>query len=279
MFRNALYTLSLSCAIAACKKDTVEPPLPAPAIQLTTKPVTLINTSLVQTGGDIVSDGGYHISSQGVCYGPTNNPSVDDSMVQAGNGSESFFVNIDMSYLVSGKKYYVRAYAGNIDTVAYGNEVSFIVPDVSFYLGQSYEGGIIGYLDSTHKHGIIVAAETFEAEWGCGGTQILGANGTAIGTGYQNTTEIENSCPTQGTAADLCGNLLYQGQIDWYLPSKEELYQLYLNRNIIGGFVDDVYWSSSEHNNTDAWALLFTTGEQEPQFKSHKHFVRPVRSF
>ena len=279
MFRNTLYVLSLTCAIAACKKDSVENPLPAPAIQVTTKPVTLVNTSLVQTGGDIVSDGGYHISSQGVCYGPTNNPSVDDSMVEAGNGSESFFVNIDMSYLVSGKKYYVRAYAGNIDTVAYGNEESFVVPEVYFYLGQPYGGGIIGYIDTTHKHGIIVAAETMEAEWGCGGTQILGANGTAIGTGYQNTIEIENSCPTQGTAADLCANSAHGGQIDWYLPSQEELNQLYLNRFSIGGFNDTVYWSSSEHNNTNAWAQHFSTGEQKPEWKSHKLLVRPVRSF
>ena len=50
----------------------------------------------------------------------------------------------------------------------------------------------------------------------------------------------------------------YNGGVytDWYLPSKDELNKLYLNKVVIGGFAggfpDGFYWSSSEDSSTTA---------------------------
>jgi len=103
------------------------------------------------------------------------------------------------------------------------------------------------------------------AEWGCYGTTITGADGTAIGTGNQNTIDIMAGCLTAGIPARLCGDLVLGGYDDWYLPSIDELNKLFINRDAIGGFAGpEMYWSSTEVNNTIAWAVFFNDiGSQE----------------
>ena len=51
----------------------------------------------------------------------------------------------------------------------------------------------------------------------------------------------------------------------WRLPTKEELKMLYQNKNEIGGFTVNAYWSSTEfnmYNRNDAWRQNFYNGLQ-----------------
>ena len=147
-------------------------------------------------------------------------------------------------------------------------------------IGESYQGGIIFYLDG-NGGGLVVAPsnQSTSAEWGCLGTDISGANGTAIGTGYQNTIDIEAACTTPGTAADICANLTLDGYSDWFLPSKDELEMMYMNLNQLGGFASNFYWSSTEYDNDIAWFQRFTNGNQGSNYKTYTHSVRAVRAF
>jgi hypothetical protein len=115
--------------------------------------------------------------------------------------------------------------------------------------------------------------------WGCNGTAISGADGTAIGTGNQNTIDIMTFCNEAGIAARLCGDLVLGGYSDWYLPSTSELNQLYLNKVAIGGFADYYYWSSSEGDNGNAWNQYFGNGSQNSFSKYYTYYVRAVRAF
>ncbi len=66
---------------------------------------------------------------------------------------------------------------------------------------------------------------------------------------------------------------------DWYLPSKDELNKLYLNRAAIGGF-GEAYWSSSEQANNNGWAHYFSTNTQGAYWKDATQFrVRAIRAF
>ena len=150
-------------------------------------------------------------------------------------------------------------------------------------IGDSYQGGIIFYLDG-NGGGLIAApfdqsAYPPGAEWGCYGTAISGADGTAYGTGAQNTIDIEAGCTTPGTAADYCANLTLGGYSDWFLPSKDELNQMYLNKAVIGGFTNGYYWSSTEYDTHYGWQQFFSFGQQYDIIKYNAKVVRAVRAF
>jgi hypothetical protein len=153
------------------------------------------------------------------------------------------------------------------------------------YIGQPYRGGIIFYLDSLKAHGLIALPFDLNhsynaAKWGCSG--VLINTNSAIGTGQSNTTAIVNGCITAGIAARNCDNLVYGVYSDWYLPSLEELSQLYYRKSILTGFSTnsaDVYWSSTEVNASQAYGINFSTGYYFPTYKTSNGLVRPIRAF
>ena len=152
-------------------------------------------------------------------------------------------------------------------------------------LGQSYQGGKIAYIDSTGKHGLIAApydqtgAYPNGIQWYNGSNISTGAIGTAIGTGQANTTAIVTAQGPGSYAAKLCDDLVLNGYSDWYLPSKDELNQLYLNQAVVGGFANSLYWSSSEYGYNSAWGQYFGNGGQYNYYKNYTLAVRAVRAF
>lgn len=161
--------------------------------------------------------------------------------------------------------------------------LSFSAVPSTYTIGQVALGGIIAYINgggSTGTSGLVVTANDLgTAVWGCSGTNLPGASGTAIGTGYQNTLDIVANCATAGIAARLCADLVQGGYSDWYLPSRDELSTLYTNRVAIG-MGDNFYWSSSETAANFAYDLDFAfTGVPTTTFKTDEDTVRAVRSF
>jgi hypothetical protein len=162
----------------------------------------------------------------------------------------------------------------------------------SYTVGQSALGGKIAYIlqpgdpgyISGETHGLIATAAdiTSSAEWGCETVRLIGAMGSALGTGAQNSVDILAECADLGTAARLCANTIQDGYSDWYLPSQDELNKLYLNRTAIGGFTSGGYWSSTQFEfevNNHAVYQLFSNGAQNGISKDSLFNVRAVRSF
>ena len=136
--------------------------------------------------------------------------------------------------------------------------------------------------------GGLIAAPTDQSNaiWGCKGTS-LGVTASNIGTGNQNTIDILAGCTTAGTAADICANLTLNGYSDWFLPSSDELNEMYLNigqGNVlglgnIGGFDNNYYWSSSESYSERSLSQNFDNGEIKEKGKNDSFIVRAVRAF
>jgi len=122
-----------------------------------------------------------------------------------------------------------------------------------------------------------------ETQWGCKTSLISGADGTAIGTGEQNTADILAGCATSGIAARLADAYSYSGESDWFLPSKDELNQMYVEKIRIPGFTFGNYYylSSSEYDADFHWhQTFFGNGDQAYFWKNYSsNLLRPVRSF
>ena len=71
------------------------------------------------------------------------------------------------------------------------------------------------------------------------------------------------------------------GQIfmDWRMPTKYELNEMYLQKASIGSFVNAFYWSSTEENSQTAWYQNFLNGNVGDGPMSTSGQIRSVREF
>ncbi len=259
----------------------------SPAVASTIAATNISKTS-VTSGGNITNDNGLAITARGVCWSISSNPTTANSKTIESGTTGSFTSNI--TGLNANTVYYLRAYAINAGGTSYGDQVSVRTTD--YAIGESALGGKIAYLlqpgdpgyDANTQHGLVATATDVSvgAEWGCfsfTGSTINGADGTAIGTGNQNTIDIMAGCSTAGIAARLCGDLVLNGYSDWYLPSKDELNKLYINRVAIGGFTSNHYWTSSEVDFYHAWYQDFANGQFTNGDRRSTKYVRAIRAF
>ena len=164
-----------------------------------------------------------------------------------------------------------------------------VVGSTTLVIGDSYQGGIIFWLDATGQHGLIAATadQSTGIQWYNGTYRYTGTTGNGLYAGAMNTAMIVATQMTDNQtgnfAAKFCaeysvtvGSITYG---DWYLPSKYELNLLYLQKTAVGGFASADYWSSTELDNDYAWGQGFGNGSQSNYRKSLRHYVRAIRAF
>jgi len=90
---------------------------------VTTNAITDITQTTATCGGNVTSDGGATITSRGVCWSTSQNPTTANTKTTNGSGTGNFTSNI--TGLNANTLYYVRAYAINSAGTAYGDQVTF----------------------------------------------------------------------------------------------------------------------------------------------------------
>ena len=113
-FENFISSKKIGFAIRCIKSD-----LPV----ITTTATSSINSTSVESGGNISSDGNDPITARGICWNTTGNPTIADTKTTDGTGKGIF--NSSITELTPGTTYYICAYATNSVGTAYGNVITF----------------------------------------------------------------------------------------------------------------------------------------------------------
>ncbi len=125
----------------------------------------------------------------------------------------------------------------------------------SHFVGEKWGGGIVIFVNSGGYHGLIAEERDLK-----GGTW----------SWYAAQEIMQLGCVHGSEGAKYTG---------WRLPTKDELYTLYLLRDFIGGFSTAFYWSSTGYNENEAWHHNFVLGNQGCNFKTNAMNIRAVRDF
>jgi hypothetical protein len=112
-----------------CSSDNEEQ-TPATLPNITTNTISNLSENSATSGGVIVSDGGSNIITKGIVWNTEPNPTINlNTKTIDGSGNSNF--SSTLFNLQKGITYYVRSYATNALGTVYGNEISFLTPDIS----------------------------------------------------------------------------------------------------------------------------------------------------
>ncbi|MFL5763792.1 MAG: hypothetical protein ACJ77K_07590 [Bacteroidia bacterium] len=143
-------------------------------------------------------------------------------------------------------------------------------------IGKYYEGGIVFYIDKASRRCLIVSpVDQFSVPWSLG-VDSIGATGTAVFTGQQNTEIMLAHDTAAGTAAKVCASYIVNGFDDWYLPSRDELIALTSVYFWGGHEPPGPLWSSSETGGYFAYQV--SSGNATNDGKVISYPTRPIRT-
>ncbi|MDR1869408.1 MAG: DUF1566 domain-containing protein, partial [Treponema sp.] len=129
-----------------------------------------------------------------------------------------------------------------------------------------------------------VEGESSQTRWRVTTDTKVDNTSAAIGSGRRNTQLIvEVLSKTSGewdNAAQKANDLVLNGFDDWFLPSKDELDQMYgnLKRRNLGDFKNADYWSSTIQSGAISYQS-FGNGSQSTAGGTSRDYVRPIRQF
>ncbi len=180
------------------EQDTLTTSPTAVPPTVVTTPASDVTQVTAASGGTISSDGGELVTFRGVCWNTTPAPVIAGNHTTDGSGIGSF--TSSLTGLSSNTQYYIRAYAVNTGSTAFGNELAFIT---------------LASLTTNSVTAITQTAATCGGNIATGGGQGITARGVCWGTSANPVIAGSHTTDGTGTGAftssltGLTGNTLY----------------------------------------------------------------------
>ena len=238
----------------------------------------------------ITSDGDLPIVQRGFFVSTNTNPLATNSMVFVNSSSTLTFSNRNTG-LNENTTYYVRAFVTNTYQTSISAEILSFQTENFYNIGEiGPAGGKVFYssLDGTTSWHFLEAAPTdlsSSFSWSNDITSFSGLS-TSIGSGLSNTELIVLNQGASGNYSALkAQQYAYGGFTDWFLPSRDELSEMYQNLYLNSGnglATNSEYWSSSQDANylQNAWIVKMSNSSNIYSMgKLQNKKVRVIRQF
>lgn len=251
--------------------------------ELKSSPVNVVNSNFV-SGGTIMSDGGANVTSRGIVWSTSQNPTINlTTKTVEGAGSGSFTSNFS---LTTQDTYYIRAYATNEVGTAYGDQItiSTVLPIINtkevaniFHTTATSGGNIILYQGTSEviSRGVVwstsqnptvdLSTKTIDGQGSGNFTSNISFQKTnqnitfyvrayatnIIGTGYGPQVSFKNMATGNGVT-DIDGNhynsIIINGQ-EWMTENLKTT--KYCNGDLIPNLTKNTDWGNT---NSGAWS-------------------------
>lgn len=174
---------------------TTETTITLPTV--TTTSATEISETSAVSGGEVTSAGGGTLVARGICWATTANPTIANNVINDSTNSVGIFTS-NITNLVAGTTYYVRAFATNSGGTGYGTQITFTTT------GASSNG--LATLTTTD------ASSITENSASSGGNVTADGGSTVTARGIcwaitENPTTSDNTIPATGTTGTFTSNI------------------------------------------------------------------------
>jgi hypothetical protein len=242
------------------------------------------DTSTASLGSYVIADSGSSFSSNGGSISATGYGTTSTSLTLTLTSPAIVSTSIFKFTVESTVSSCATGGVCNVGDTGPGGGIVFYKAVSAFACGPTRSNSCY-YLEAAPATWSGGADSAISISWSGNTTQSVGSSGgdtstaTAIGWGYRNTLAAVAQDSTANKVITRARAYNGAGLNDWFVPSKDELAQLYASRAIVPGLKSGSYWSSSEVSATNIWEQDFSNGNQWSNGKGGGDTVRPIRAF